>query len=295
MALTRLAYEMVASTQPVVANKTVGSIVPGQNITTGTTLQEFIELMVTATFEPSYVAPTALLDSNISSPQEVGYTSSLTLTETLIRGRINGVMTDGVWDEAAKQGDRSGAATTYTIHGQNNGGSDTLVVGATTILAGNNTFNASVAYAIGDQPVDSKGDNFEDPLPIGSVSSSKTIVGYRKYFYGVDHASATSADIRTLANGVLNPTEGTTFDIVIPKDSVSVVFAYPGGLRDVNSVKYVEFANSEVKGAFTKTAGVQVVGADSYAWNSYSADGYKVYRFVPNAPFQNAATYRVTI
>jgi hypothetical protein len=67
------------------------------------------------------------------------------------------------------------------------------------------------------------------------------------------------------------------------------VFAYPDTLRDVSTVKYVEVANSEVKDVFTKTS-VNVEGA-----NTYTAIGYKVYRYVPNAPFPNAATYVVTI
>jgi len=296
MALTRLAYEMVASTQSVVANKTVGSIVPGQNITTGTTLQEFIELMVTATFEPSYVAPSVVLGSSISSPQEAGYSANLTLTATFNRGSIDGTMTAGVWNADAFQAYRAGAATKYTIDGIDRENNNSKNNGTVTVAAGNNTFSSTVDYAIGAVPLNSKGLAFGvdgvtplTALAVGSVSDSVTVVGQRKYFYGYSKPAATSADVRDLGNGVLNPANGTSFTINIPLGATSVVFAYPDTLRDVSTVKYVEVANSEVKDVFTKTS-VNVEGA-----NAYTAIGYKVYSYVPNAPFPNAATYVVTI
>ena len=290
---------MVASTTSVVSNKTVGSILPGQNITTGTTLQEFIELMVTATFAPTYVAPSVVLESSISSPQEAGYSANLTLTANFNRGSINGLRNDptvGVWNAAGFQAYRAGAATKYTIDGIDRGTSNSKDNGTVTVAAGNNTFSSTVDYAIGPVPLNSKNVAFDvdgvtalTALAVGSVSDSVTVVGQRKYFYGVDHDSATSADVRGLANGVLNPANGTSFTINIPLGAESVVFAYPDTLRDVSTVKYVEGLNAEVKGIFTTTS-VNVEGA-----NAYTAIGYKVYRYVPNAPFPNAATYVVTI
>ena len=288
---------MVASTTSVVSNKTVGSILPGQNITTGTTLQEFIELMVTATFAPTYVAPSVVLSSSISSPQEAGYSANLTLTAAFNRGSIDGTMTAGVWSANAFQAYRAGEATKYTIDTIDRGTSNSKDNETVTVAAGNNTFSSTVDYAIGPVPLNSKNVAFDvdgvtplTALAVGSVSDSVTVVGQRKYFYGVDHASATSEDVRGLANGVLNPANGTSFTINIPLGAVSVVFAYPATLRDVTTVKYVEGLNAEVKEIFTKTSPVNVEGA-----NAYEAIGYKVYRYVPNAPFPNAATYVVTI
>ena len=294
---------MVASTTSVVSNKTVGSILPGTEIPVATTLQEFIELMVTATFEPTFIAPSATLDKNIASSVEVGTQASLTLTASLNRGSIKGTADDpdpGVWNIDGIQDFRSGEATNYTFKGALfnntpvvNGTDPVYAKGMVTIPAGTNTFEVDVTYAAGPQPTNSKGDNFSSALPSNTtpLNSSTTVVGQRKYFYGVDHDSATSADVRGLANGVLNPANGTSFTINIPLGATSVVFAYPDTdtLRDVSTVKYVEGLNAEVKGIFTKTS-VNVEGA-----NAYTAIGYKVYRYVPNAPFPNAATYVVTI
>lgn len=296
MALTRLAYEMVSSTQEVVANKTVGNIEPGQTIPPDTTLQEFIELMVTAVFAPSYVNPSVTLDSSISSPQEVGYEANLTLTATFNRGRINGVMTAGVWDGAAKQNDYAGASTKYTIDGHDNANSNSYNKGTVTIEAGNNAFPVVVDYAEGPQPLNSKNLAFEvdgitplTKLAADTVSGSVTVVGQRKYFHGVDNEANSSATVRSLSASALNASNGTSFTINIPSGATSVVFAYPDSLRDVSTVKYVEGLNAEVKNIFTKTS-VSVEGA-----NGYTAIGYKVYRYVPAAPFPQSATYNVTI
>lgn len=290
---------MVASTQEVVANKTVGNIAPGQTIPTETTLQEFIELMVTATFAPTYTNPSASIGSSISSPQEVGYSNNLTLTASFNRGSIDGLMDDpdpGIWNPAGFQDYRSGAATKYTIDGTDNGTNNVLNRGTVTIQSGNNTFPLVVDYAQGPQPINSKGLAFEidgitalTRLNSGSESSSVTVVGQRKYFYGVDNAAASSANIRSLGHSTLNASNGTSFTISIPAGTASVVFAYPDTLRDVNTVKYVEGLNAEVKGIFTKTS-VSVEGA-----NGYTAIGYKVYRYTPAEPFPATATYNVTI
>lgn len=287
---------MVASTTAVVSNKTVGSIVPGQNITTGTTLQEFIELMVTAVFAPSYAAPSVVLGSNISSPQEAGYSANLTLTATFNRGSINGTMTAGVWNADAFQAYRSGAATKYTIEGEDLGMVNTKNKGTVTVAAGNNIFSSTVDYAIGGVPLNSKGFavGVDGSTPLtalvaASVSDSVTVVGQRKYFHGCSLASTNSAEVRALGTGVLNPSNGTSFTINIPSEATSVVFAYPSTLRDVSTVTYVEGLNAEVKGIFTKTS-VNVEGA-----NAYASVAYKVYRYVPDAPFPATATYNVTI
>ena len=287
---------MVSSTQEVVANKTVGNIEPGQHIPVATTLQEFIELMVTAVFAPSYTNPSAGLSSSISSPQEVGHSANLTLNASFNRGSINGVMTAGVWDANAKQNDRAGAASKYTIDGTDNGTNTSLNKGTVTINSGNNTFPLVVDYAQGPVPLNSKGLAFAvdgitalTALPSGSESASVTVVGQRKYFYGVSKPSSTSADVRDLGNSTLNPANGTHFTINIPEGATSVVFAYPDTLRDVSNVIYVEGLNAEVKGVFTKSS-VSVEGA-----NAYTAIGYKVYRYTPAVPFQAAATYNVTI
>lgn len=68
-----------------------------------------------------------------------------------------------------------------------------------------------------------------------------------------------------------------------------MIFAYPETLRDVSTIKYVEGMNAEVKGIFGKSV-IPVQGA-----NGATAINYKVYTYVPAAPFGANATYNVTV
>jgi hypothetical protein len=300
MGLTRLpagAISGAAATDiDVYSNFNVGSVDSGELIPTGTTLRGFVQQLLTAIFAPTYVAPTASLSSSISSPQESGFSASLTLTAALNKGAINGVFSNNTWNPSTKQADRSGAVTKYTIDGYDNGTTAAYVKGTVTIADGANTYSTTVDYAQGPTPLNSAGLAFAEDgttpltaLSAGSVTASATVTGQRKYFFGFNNAGSTSAQIRSLGNGALNPSNGTTFAISIPTGTTSVVFAYPATLEDVNTVKYVQGLNAEVKGTFTKTT-VNVEGA-----NGYTAISYKVYRATFAEATASAQTYNVTI
>ncbi len=78
-------------------------------------------------------------------------------------------------------------------------------------------------------------------------------------------------------------------EIAIPQGTQKVTFAYPETIRDVLSVKYVEGMNVEIKDIFVKTV-VNVEGAEGG-----NGINYKVYTYVPAAPFGANATYNVTV
>jgi hypothetical protein len=161
------------------------------------------------------------------------------------------------------------------------------------LILGANTWSSLVDYGVGIQPVDSTGANYETPLIVGSISYSATVTGYRKAIYGTDSVNSvtytTSNQVRLLSGGLLNPVNGSTFTINILAGVKMVVFAYPATLRDTISVKYVEGFNAEIVDVFTKTT-LNVEGA-----NGYTAVSYKLYTFIPPSPFENTATYNVTI
>lgn len=272
----------------IIADLNVGAINAGDTIQSGTTLDGFISKLIQDTFTPTCTPPSASLSSSIGTNVEAG-TTGLTLTATLNRGAIIGALSGSIWNPSLAQGFRAGAATGYFINGQDTGVSNMLTMPATVIADGANTFSAQIDYEEGAQPTDSKGADYSTPLPAGNVTSSVTVNGRRKAFYGVDSTGADSAAVRALGANLLNPANGSNFAISIPIGATSVCFAYPATLRDVNSVKYVEGLNAEVKGIFTKTL-VNVEGA-----NGYSAQSYKVYRYEPVSPFSADATYNVTI
>jgi len=281
----------ISTTLPsdIASDTAVGAITAGQVIAAGTTFQQFVQTLLSQVYYPTFSVPTASLGSSIGSVVESG-TTGITLTVTLNRGSIVGKTVNGIWQSGTTQDYRSGAATLYIINGTNNGTNNALTSSAAIINDGTNSFTSSVTYGTGPQPVDSKGNNYSTPLASGSLTPSVNVTGARKYFYGTSASAVTnSAQVRALGSSTLNPSNGTTFTINIPSGAAYVIFAYPSTLRDVNSVKYVEGLNAEVKDVFTQTT-VSVLGL-----NSYPGVNYKVYTYQPASPFSTTATYNVTI
>ena len=272
----------------VTSDVTVGGIDIAQIVPKNTTFQQFVETLLTKIYYPAITSPSASMSPNIGTNVEAG-TEGITLTVNLNRGAITGKTVASIWDPNTLQDYRSGTATQYIILGVNNGTTSAYTSATAIMQEGTNTFNGSVTYATGPQPVDSKGQNYLSPLASNTIAVSTPVYGRRKAFYGVDNTAANSSDIRSLAGSLLNPSNGSTFTISIPIGTVNVVFAYPSSLRNVNSVLYQEGFDADVKANFTQTT-VSVEGA-----NGYSATNYKVYKYTPVAAFTQAATYNVTI
>jgi hypothetical protein len=277
-----------ATTAQIIANNTVGGIEAGQTIPVGTTLQEFIQLLLIKVFYPTFTTQSFSLSDNVSNTVESGtVNASLTLTASFNRGLIRGDVVGGIWDANATQNFRAGAATSFVIAGANMGTTNVRTLTNELVEDGANTYSATVNYAQGPQPVDSTGANFSTPLSAGMLTSSITISGQRRAFWGHSNEGASSTNIRALQNFLLNPQNGTTFTIVIPTGATSMLFAYPASLRDVTSVIQAGIFN--VKAQFTQTT-ISVEGA-----NGYNAINYRVYRFVPVEPYSQQESYEVTI
>lgn len=128
-------------------------------------------------------------------------------------------------------------------------------------------------------------------IEAGTIDSNiLTYNGYRKAFYGASNTvPVASADVRGLSGSSPNPANGSQIIINIAIGNNKIVFAYPATLQDVTKVEYREFANSDVKGNFTKYL-INVAGN-----NGYAPVSYKVYVYEPVEPFTANATYVVTI
>jgi hypothetical protein len=282
-----------ATVADVVASQDVGAIEAGDTVLAGSTLQDFVEQLLVNTFFPTFTSPSFNLTSSLSSNVEAGTISNVTLTANFNRGLILGDLVGGIWDAGATQDFRAGAATNYIIDGVDNDLDNDLVVNSYQVEDNSNQWSANVQYAIGPQPLDSNGDNYDSPLSSGSLNATVTVNGRRKAFYGTDSgatvAYTTSNEIRALSGDTLNPSNGTSFTINIPVGATMVVFAYPATLQDVDSVIYVEGLNAEVKNIFSQSI-ISVEGA-----NSYTGINYKVYTYIPAVAFTDDATYVVTI
>ena len=270
-------------TNTLTSDLNVGAITAGQVFDIGTTFQAFAEKLITKVFYPTFT-----LTSNLASIVESG-TTGITLTVNLNKGLITGKSLNGIWQPTLFQNNRSGDATKYTILGVDNGTTTAYTSANAVIIDGTNTFLATVDYDTGPQPVDSKNNNFNSPLVAGSISPTLNVTGRRKAFYGINSAGSTSTEIRALSS-LLNPQNGSSFNISLPIGTTSIVFAYPASLRDVTEVRE-SVLNSDIKSAFGTPYNVNVFGN-----NSYSAISYKVYRFQPPNPIATANySYTVTI
>lgn len=268
----------------------VGNVKPGDTLAEGATFTQIMKQVFLTIFNPTFINPTFTLTASGAGNLESGYEytvgSPLRLTGTYNQGQIRG---DGdPWNPNAVQGVRAGAVDSYIIDGENTGVTNFRDI-ATVIADGANNFTGTVNHLIGPQPLNSNGDPYDAPYAAGLINSSASVTGRRRCFYGVDSLGNTSAAIRALSNSILNPVNGTIFNVNGLLGSTSILFAYPATLRDVTSVMQLGGFEIDIKGAFVKTT-VSVEGL-----NGYTAIDYKVYRYVPSDPLPSAITYRVTI
>lgn len=201
-----------ATTSPVTADIEVGGIAAQQVIPIGTTLQDFVEDLLTKTFYPVLTGPTFSLTNN-AGVREIGSSSAITLTFNFNRGNILGNTVSGIWQPTVTQGFRAGAASSYSFNGVAQGGNTKLIT--PTLLESGNTFTGTVTYATGIQPLDSKGNDFDDPLAgATSPTQSTTVQGIYPYFYYKSNTPITAVAMQTFiedgtATKILESSTGT--------------------------------------------------------------------------------------
>lgn len=268
---------------PVMLNGNLGSFKNGDVVTAGTSIDDIVRKLLQVQIPPVYTEPTISLV--VASGDKAGSYEE----GAQINPNLNATFTKN----------DAGSITTLVIKKNDvevaSGTSNQLTHSESITVSGTINFTATATYAAGAIKKDNFGDDYsEGSIPSGSKTSSTiAYIGYRKYFYGADNvttAAATSADVRALSSGSTNAASaGRTFNISVKKGQTRASFAYPATIRDVSSVKYVEFNNDESKDFFTKTT-VMVEGA-----NGYSAIEYKVYTYIPAQPFPSDMTFAVTL
>jgi len=217
------------TTAPITADLEVGGIAAQQVIPSGTDIQEFVTLLLNKTYYPVLTAPTFSLTNN-AGVREIGSNALLTLTFNFYRGDILGNIVSSIWQPNATQGYRAGTSTSYTING-NSQGSNILSI-SPTLLAGGNTFNATVTYGTGIQPIDSKGNPYDTPLPSATSSTqSTTVQGIYPYFWYKSSSPITAVSMQTaIANGSATKVVGVstgTITITFAAVGEYLAFAYP--------------------------------------------------------------------
>ena len=113
----------------------------------------------------------------------------------------------------------------------------------------------------------------------------------RRSFYGTTQDNSfmlNSDNIRTLTGSKLGIKKGDKFNININSGDVQVIIAYPKEIGDINSIKYIEGMNAEIKDTFTKQI-IQVKDLGT------TLTDYNVYVYKPINPYSKNATYVATI
>lgn len=222
----------------------------------------------------TYISPSFSL-SNDRPLSEIGSTQNVLLTFNFNRGeiRLNG----------AYQNPRAGAATSYTINGTTQG-SNTLTVSNYVVQSGTNSFNGTVTYAQGAQPLDLDGNPVGAPLPAGtSPVQTTSFQAIYPVFYGVMEPSEGigDLDLSILTKAVVSST-GT---ITIPYSGVvgkRLVILHPSTSTTktkwwVNALNNGNIGNT---GDLFSTVATQNLNSPSGFWSNIS---YKIYISEPTS------------
>lgn len=144
----------------ITATRGAGGVQIGDTLPVGMTFEEIFNAIFNPVIYPAFTAPSASMAATGSKLLEKGSTLSTTFTITFDRGSIK---IDGVTQDY-----RSGAATSYSLDGSS---SETNTFNKT-ITEDKLSYQGSVSYAEGPQPVDSIGRNYGSKLAAGSVNTN---------------------------------------------------------------------------------------------------------------------------
>ena len=244
----------------------VGGIESGTTYAAGTPIENILADMLEPTLYPTYTAPSASLSYSANAYYAVGATvSAMSATVSYNAGAItlNG----------AKQNDRGGAATNYAIatvgadteYSDSDTSSGSFSVPALTrSTKGTIVVTGTVSYAQGAQPKDSKGNDYQTPLPAGSVNSSKTLNFIQPYYYGKS-ASSTVSSFSGLTENV-TAKGNKTFNFTTNNEYM--VFAYDSSYGNLKNI--IDGNGFDVTSGWTKS--------------SLTVDGFSYFVYVSNSP-----------
>ena len=183
---------------------TVGGISDGTEYLTGTKLEDILSDMLSPTLYPTFTNPSATISAQGSKLLEKGATSNVTITLTFNRGTISPAY--------GTSGYRSGAATAYALNSGEDQSENTFAV---TVSESNKSFTGTVKYGAGEQPKDSKGNNYGEPLAAGSVNTSVLLYEF------VEALWANTANITTVAKLALVSKSTKTKTFKFPAQTVA--------------------------------------------------------------------------
>ena len=243
----------------------VGGVDVGTTYEAGTPIEDILSDMLEPTLYPTYTAPSASISYGASTYYAVGATvSAMTATLTYSAGAIT--------VNGTKQNDRGGAATGYAIattgadteYSDSGATASFSVPALTRATKGTIVVTGTVSYAQGPQPKDSKGNNYGDPLPAGSVNATKTLNFIQPYYYGKS-ATSTVSSFTGLTTSV-TAKGNKTFNFTTNNEYM--VFAYDSSYGNLKNI--VDGNGFDVTSGWTK--------------NTLTVDGFNYFVYVANSP-----------
>jgi hypothetical protein len=185
-----LSGESVYTLSPV-ASVTVGGVVAG-TILTGKTTNQLIEEILTPTLYPILINPYDTLGISPSGTFEIGCSiSTLTITNCFNMGLITP-------QYSASSPFRSGIPSNHCFSGYSIQGlyscSDNIVpksISNYVVSGGSQYWGACTRYTVGEQPKDSKGNNYCSPLPSGfTTGNTISITGILPWYWGLSTSNS---------------------------------------------------------------------------------------------------------
>ena len=244
----------------------VGGVEAGDTFVQGTSYDDMWDALLNPTLYPTFTTPSVAMSYNVDTYYVVkGTVPSRTANLVYNAGAItlNGI----------KQDDRGGAVTNYALATT---GADTEYSDSSTssgafsvpVLTrstkGTIKLTATVSYAAGPQPKDSKGNDYDSPLPAGSTTMEKNINFIQAYFYGKS-ATATISDFSGLTSDVKAKGNKT---YKFTTNNEYMVMAYDSSYGNLTSI--LDGNGFETIGGWTKS--------------SLTVDGFTYFVYVSNSP-----------
>ena len=217
------------------ATRTVGGVNSGDEYEQGTMLETIIRDMLNPIDYPRLINPSAVVVATGDKLLEKGSTLSTVVSISFNRGLINPAY--------GTNGYRSGPATMYYLNGGPGQANNSFFY---TITEQDNTLQGTVDYSAGEQPKNSIGENYDSPLPAGTVNSP--IVTYEF----VNALWSNTGNIQTIAKLPLVSKSAGVKEFVFPEQTVSnpEVFDVPATWN----VSTIEVLNT-LSGAWEDVAG----------------------------------------
>lgn len=243
------------------ATVSVGGVSSGTSYTVGTSLETILTDILNPLAYPTLVDPSCVLTTSASKIIEKGSTATVTLVATFNRGSITPAY--------GTSGYRSGTATSYAL----NGGTEQADRNFedVTVDEDHDSFVVAVAYSAGEQPLDSKGNDYGTALAAGGVTSEALEFEFVDAWWAND----TNAGTVTKQGLISKTVKQKIIEFPATTETTPEVFDIPTGWTVTAIEVYNDLSNKwdNCASEFTKTTTTHLnTAGDTVTYNRYTCN-----------------------